>query len=199
MHARGLLAAALAVAASHGLLRSRRAVRLDRALGAAIARPLGHVADTVVAAATDLGSLYGAAGLAAVLRVAGRRRAAADVAGAALVAWTAAQAAKPVARRPRPYQVDGAPRLVAEPSGSSWPSGHTAVAAAVAAALAPELPRAGRRAAAGLTGFVALSRIYVGVHYVSDVVAGLGVGAWSAAAWRWARRLRPGCRGAARP
>lgn len=189
MSRRALAAATVALGASYALARYPRGARLDRAAGRLAGRPLGRVADSVIAAATDLGSAYGLAGTAAALAASGRRRQALDVAGAGMIGWTAAQAAKRLGERPRPYQADGAARLVAEPAGSSWPSGHTAVAGAVCATLAPHLPAGARRAAAGAAGFVALSRMYVGVHYASDVVAGLAIGAWSAAAWRAVRRL----------
>lgn len=147
------------------------------------------MADSVVGATTDLGSVFALAGASAALAATGRRRQAAEVAGAGMVAWTAAQAAKQFGERPRPYQADGVARLVAEPAGSSWPSGHAAVAVAVCAALGPHLSRTAHRAAGALAGFVALSRVYVGVHYLSDVVAGVAIGGWSAALWRGARRL----------
>lgn len=189
MGRRLLIAAAAALPASYAVSRSGRGSRLDRTAGAALARPLGPGADMVIALATDAGSLYAVAGGAAALAATGRRGAAADVLGAGLVAWAAAQIAKGAAERPRPYQAGSAARLVAEPAGSSWPSGHTAVAGAVAAELAPRLGLPGRAAAAVTAGFVALSRVYVGVHYLSDVVAGLAIGAWSAWVWRLVRRL----------
>jgi membrane-associated phospholipid phosphatase len=77
---------------------------------------------------------------------------------------------------------------VSEPAGSSWPSGHVAVAAAAAGALAPRLHRRGRLAAAGAVTFVAASRVYVGVHYLSDVAAGAGFGLAAGAAVRAVRR-----------
>ncbi len=188
MSAGTVAVAGTAIVASYAALRWPAAQTWDRRAGTALSRPLGPVGDTVIAAGTDLGSVYAIAGLTTVLVGTGHRRAALDVAAAGATAWIAAQGIKPLVDRPRPYQAEGAFRLVAEPAGASWPSGHVAVAAGMAAAVSPDLPPRGRAVAAALAGFVAVSRIYVGVHYLTDVVAGLGVGVLSARAWRSTRR-----------
>ncbi|MTV26521.1 phosphatase PAP2 family protein [Nitriliruptoraceae bacterium ZYF776] len=169
-------AALLTVAVSRYLVSSRRGDTLDRAARDALARPLGARADVAVAALTDLGSVYGLAGTAAALAAVGRRRDAAEVAAAGTAAWMAAQGLKPTLQRPRPYQLDQSARLVAIPSGSSWPSGHAAVAAATATAVAPALGPTGRAVAGAAVAGVAASRLYVGVHHLTDVVAGVAVG-----------------------
>ena len=74
-------------------------------------------------------------------------------------------------------------------AGSSFPSGHTAAAAACYSAVALVMSR-GRaprtRAvlagiAAGIAVAVGMSRMLLGVHWLTDVIAGLAVGwAWSA-------------------
>lgn len=67
-------------------------------------------------------------------------------------------------------------RHVPMPSSTSFPSGHSASAAAFATAIgscAPEL-RVPLGAAAGV---VAFSRVYTGVHYPGDVLVGVTVGA----------------------
>lgn len=66
--------------------------------------------------------------------------------------------------------------LVTVPSDAgSFPSGHTAAAFAVAAAIAGSNPRL-RWPLFGLAGLVGLSRIYLGVHFWLDVIAGAALG-----------------------
>ncbi|MFH1469309.1 MAG: phosphatase PAP2 family protein [Pseudomonadota bacterium] len=78
--------------------------------------------------------------------------------------------------RPRPA---GARLLLGLPSTGSFPSGHAVLCVAAAAVLwCSDLPRRWRWAAALLAVGVALSRVAVGHHWPSDVLAGalLGVG-----------------------
>lgn len=164
------------VLVSHRLVRTGAGDPLDRAARDALARPLGERADLTIGAVTDLGSVYGLMGIAATLWVGGRRRPAVDAAIAGAAAWAVAQGMKPTLDRPRPYQVDAAARIVSVPAGSSWPSGHSAVAAATATSLSPHLGPISRLVSGVFVGTVALSRLYVGVHHLTDVVAGVAVG-----------------------
>jgi undecaprenyl-diphosphatase len=95
---------------------------------------------------------------------------------AVAVSWTVAEGAKFLFNRARPFISDTeiAP-LIKTPSSSSFPSGHAATAAAGALTLSAIYPSFAP--ALLLAGFlVALSRIYLGVHYPFDVLAGLLIG-----------------------
>jgi len=98
-------------------------------------------------------------------------------AAAAGAAWALANAAKVIANRPRPYQVVADAVLRQPPAhGTSFPSSHTAVTVAVVIALVPFLPRALAWVAIAYAVLVGWSRVYLGVHYPLDVLAGAGIG-----------------------
>lgn len=100
---------------------------------------------------------------------------------AVAVSWVVAEGAKFFFNRARPFISDTeiAP-LTKTPSSSSFPSGHSATAAAGAITLSAVYPTfAPAFVLSGL--LVALSRIYLGVHYPFDVFAGLLIGSVTAA------------------
>jgi undecaprenyl-diphosphatase len=66
--------------------------------------------------------------------------------------------------------------LVSLPSSASFPSGHAATSFAAAAALSVLVPRL-RVPALVLAALVAISRVYLGVHFWVDVFAGAALGA----------------------
>jgi len=85
-------------------------------------------------------------------------------------------AAKGLFHRPRPFlTVKGLVPLIT-PHGFSFPSGHATLAMAVAVVLAHHFPKA-RSAVYVLAVLIGISRIYFGVHYLSDVLAGFLLGA----------------------
>jgi undecaprenyl-diphosphatase len=89
-----------------------------------------------------------------------------------LSSFFANQAVKFVARRPRPHLPD-LPPLVHTASQRSYPSAHATTSTAGAVALSRLIPPA--LAYTFATG-LALSRLYLGVHYPSDTVAGAALG-----------------------
>jgi len=182
------LLSAVLVVASGLAVRGGRADELDERARERITALRSPERDAVVRVATDLGSLYGVGVVAGALAVAGRPGLALRVGAAGATAWTLAQGAKPLLPRERPYQANGAERLVVEPAGSSWPSGHAAVAAAMASTLGEDQGPLTRSLLSAAAVGVGLSRVYVGVHHLSDAIAGLGLGGLSAGLLRTLRR-----------
>ena len=110
-------------------------------------------------------------------------------------------ALKRLVGRDRPWLVvEGLIPLVAEHDPNSFPSGHTCAAFAAASAWCRTLPaRWMKITAVVLAALMGFSRLYVGVHFPTDVLAGMAVGlfcGWLAwvlwkrlAAWRgWEAR-----------
>ena len=95
---------------------------------------------------------------------------------AVAASWTVAEGAKYLFNRARPFIWDTeiAP-LTKTPSSSSFPSGHSATAAAGALTLCVLYPQfAPAWVMAGV--IVVLSRVYLGVHFPFDVLAGVIIG-----------------------
>jgi membrane-associated phospholipid phosphatase len=189
--------AGVAAAAGVGALAGSAPGRaLDGAVFRAMNRNRGPRADAAFAGVTELGSLWASLGAAAVLMSTGRRRAATNALGAAVAMWGVGQALKRLTDRPRPYHAEESRQLIDEPRGTSWPSSHPAVLLAFVTVAARELnvrPSV-RRALGRLADVVAASRVYVGVHYPSDVLAGLLLGRAVGNLWPGrtrARRLEP--------
>jgi undecaprenyl-diphosphatase len=114
---------------------------------------------------------------------------------ALLIASAASGLLKDVFDRVRPALAEpGVTALVSLPGDASMPSGHAATAAAAAGVVALLHPRL-RAPLAALVAAIALSRVYLGVHYPSDVIVGAALGlaiAWLvvALARRVVRRRR---------
>ncbi len=125
----------------------------------------------------------------------GRRRHALVLAATVLLANISSEVAKSLYARPRPDLV---------PHGSyvysaSFPSGHSTLSAAtyltLAVLIASLEPNRGTKVMvvvlAGILVFaIGFSRVYLGVHWPSDVLAGWSLGgAWALAAWTMLRRI----------
>jgi undecaprenyl-diphosphatase len=109
----------------------------------------------------------------------GRRAAAIGVAAIGVTSLVVNQPMKLAGDRRRPDRENlGVPedRWVTMPTSTSFPSGHSASAAAFAVAVGDVVPalRWPLRLAGGT---VAFSRVYTGVHYPGDVLVGVTVGA----------------------
>jgi len=89
-----------------------------------------------------------------------------------VVAYLTNIAMKYVVRRRRP-ELDGLPPLSSTVTSLSYPSAHSTTSFAAARVLSAGLPTAPLYACAAA---MAASRVYVGVHYPSDIAAGVALG-----------------------
>lgn len=79
--------------------------------------------------------------------------------------------------RPRPCWLDNSVRLlVSSPTDYSFPSGHT-LSSAIGAAVLTKTDRRLGWAAIPIAAVIAFSRLYLFVHYPSDILAGALLGA----------------------
>src|SRR5262249_43591336 len=150
--------------------------------------------DTIFVALSHLGS-YGLVWfvLAALVALLQRKPAALPlVAAAYLVSWGASTLLKAAFDRARPIDHP----LVDRETSPSFPSGHAATSFACAATLAPFVSRRSGVCLYVLAAAISYSRVYVGVHYPLDVLAGAALGLGVATALRRLRealrRSRPG-------
>lgn len=142
-----------------------------------VARPIDH-ALRILTKTADHGRLW--MGVAAVGALAGRRTRRGAIRGLASLgaaSFVSNVLLKPLfgRRRPDPERTHLARRIGTAPWTSSFPSGHSASAAAFATGATLEVPWAGP-ILVPLAAAVAYSRVHVGVHYRSDVWAGAAVG-----------------------
>ena len=176
----GALAALVAVEAP--------VIALDRSLAQVLAGLGGPGLVPLFQAATGLGAVTPAAVLCLVASLAlwakGRRRAVPAIWVALAGVMGTVQGVKLLLARPRPAPLEGL-----AVGGYSFPSGSTTIAAGVFGVIAFLMARECKTAASrwiiylGMVGGIALvglSRLALGAHYLSDVVAGaLAGGAWA--------------------
>ncbi len=83
---------------------------------------------------------------------------------------------KPIVSRPRPYELNEAVKiLIGPPHGSSFPSGHT-IASSTAAYIITYFNKKAGYIAVPIAILIIFSRMYLYVHFPSDIIGGLFVG-----------------------
>ena len=129
-----------------------------------------------------LGTLLGVAGVAVGAAVFLRPwQAPVGIALAGLLAWAGAHLGKSLVGRGRPLELLD-PRTLeihgryATLTGAGYPSGHTAVAFALATALAPWLAPRHRWVPWTVAALVGVARLYVAAHFPLDVIGGAALG-----------------------
>lgn len=187
-----LVGAALLVLASLWLgfgIRAGFASDADTNLSLLLALRSGETAKALIAFMQGISWLGGgvprwalALALAAWLWRAAGRRPALLLVGTAVVANLASSLLKTVFDRPRPNLIPHLDHV----SSWSYPSGHATSVAAIALGFALLKPPAWRRAAGWAAAvailLTALSRVMLGVHWPSDVLGGILLGAGTALA-----------------
>ena len=84
---------------------------------------------------------------------------------------------KNLVKRPRPFVTfTDLQIIIPTPSQYSFPSGHTSSSFAAAAVFYRHLPKKLGIPSVVLAGLIGFSRLYVGVHYPTDVLAGVVMG-----------------------
>ena len=155
----------------------------------------GPALDAVMLAATHLGDLAIVWFLAAAVLAAQPKRRVYGIAVAVAVLATAALGMlvlQPLFGRVRPFEATGfMGLLIPPPGGSSFPSNHSMVSFAAATAICC-LPKGSRGVTAAKAGavtvaaLIAFSRVYLYVHYPTDILAGAAIGVALGLASVWA-------------
>ena len=140
-------------------------------------RRLGHTPETVslvrkYSRLGEHGAVWLAGGVAAAIVDRKRRRRWLRATAAVGAAYATSTSIKLAVGRKRPA-IEDLPHLMATPTGLSFPSSHTTSSFAAARAFGILVPGAPLQIAAAAMG---LSRLYLGVHYPSDVAAGAALG-----------------------
>lgn len=120
----------------------------------------------------------------------GTRQNALYIASSSAVNVLVTTALKAIFRRPRPFMNQVKINAVYQPQSTSFPSGHTSSAFTTATALSQVYNKWYVVAPAYLwAGSMGYSRMYLGVHYPSDVITGAALGTTTALSMRF---VQPG-------
>ncbi|MEU5943532.1 phosphatase PAP2 family protein [Micromonospora sp. NPDC047548] len=117
-----------------------------------------------------------------------------------LVAFAVGQVVAAISTEVRPFQTHLVHQLIPHDAGGSLPSDHATAAFAVAFAVGAFLSRRWGVALSGLAIAIGFARVWTGVHYPVDIVAGALIGAASvlivtlagSLVDRWGHRRRSG-------
>ena len=148
---------------------------------------------------TDLPALAVLALVPLVLFGRAARRQLLGVCLAMALAWLAVRGIRETVQVTRPFELGLGRQWLAHAASASFPSFHAAVAGAWAAGLAMfalHRPRLWSALAGGVALTIAWSRVFLGLHFVSDIAVGLLLGTACALtarqgfAWLDRRRLR---------
>ena len=102
---------------------------------------------------------------------------------------------KNIVARPRPFaEIEALIPLIAKPTDFSFPSGHTTASFAVALVMLRMLPKKIGIPAVVLAALVAFSRLYLGVHYPTDVLVAFLVALMGSTVAVWIVRTKMGNR-----
>jgi glycosyltransferase 2 family protein len=152
----------------------------------AVSRAINHLPDALnppLEVAMMLGTLFAVPIVALIVLAFGRVRLSAVVLASGLLAYVLAKIAKQLIRAGRPLDVFGDGEVIvrgAAQLGLGYPSGHSAVSAALAFALLPYLPRRIRWWVLLVPLIVGFARVYVGAHLPLDIIGGWAIGIASA-------------------
>ncbi len=156
-----------------------RISRIDRKVIVWVARFRRRPITVIMRLATKLGNPSSVAVITVIIALLGEqwRRTAAAFGIAAIAGGVSAQLIKRVIGRERPnVRIEGFVSIAGNPDKFSFPSGHSATAFAVAAAMFAH-PSGIGWIVLPIASLIALSRVYLGAHYPFDVLAGVAVGA----------------------
>lgn len=99
---------------------------------------------------------------------------------------------KNIVARPRPFaELEALIPLITKPKDFSFPSGHTTASFAVALVMLRMLPKKFGIPAVVLAALVAFSRLYLGVHYPTDVLTGFVIALVGSTLSVWIVRTKP--------